>query len=696
MNDALLTAAPPVNPITFYHNGHRSDPEYYPNQGRKKPPPMIDRKVIAWDMEGMNLSGDGRPQHSVIFGCSEEPDSPLVDSNLGTLEMLRYIVDVGERNPHAIHVGFGFRYDANMLIKDLPERVIVRLWRRGHVRFQTRDGLTWNLSWIPGKTFAVSRWQSEHKSATKRSVKIYDYASFFGGQKFLTAADDILREAMTPEDRETIRIGKERRGDASWLEINEVQRYWEREILLIRRVFETFRDVMDRAGFALKEWYGPGALANYINTVQGIRPHLAGAQTTSGVMPDEVHAASKVAFSGGRFELFSAGRHEGPIHAADINGAYPFALTMVPSLHPDEGEWRHVEAPTSIKRFGFYRITYKAPNGKPFESRPMPLFWRDEHGYITYPARVTGWYASPEARMMQRAPGVTIHEGWYWDSREEVFPWEFLLEMYATRQRLGKQNLMSLPFKLGPNSLYGKYAQTVGWDRKQKLPPKSHALPVAAWVTSYCRSQLWKVIAQIPQHVIGVETDSVFTTVDPSTLNIELGSELGEWSATSYDEMMYLQSGMYHTRSGGTWTGTRSRGINRAELDPETSAAYLQSLAPGKPWKPMRVRTKPRFIGAGMAIQSAAPFKDEHCAWRPQDRDISLGEHGKRRHVRMDCEACRDGLTPYEAPHRLVSFSRSDGTIPSHPRRLPWEGKNTPEVEALRQDDVLARELITR
>jgi hypothetical protein len=694
-----LTVTDVTGPVTFYHNGNRTSNKYHKGTGHKKAPDVIDRRVIAWDMEGMNLSGVGKPQHAVIFGNSAEPEKALMESNLTSMEMLMYIADVGERYPHSIHVGFGFRYDANMLIKNLPERMIIRLWRGGHCRFESTN-YTWNLSWIPGKTFTVTRYKGKQAgkitSSAKTTVIIYDYSSFFGGQAFLPAAEQILRKTLSEHDRETIARGKAQRGDAGWSEINEVHYYWQREIRLIQRVFETFREVMYKAGFALKQWYGPGALANYINEVHGIRPKLGAVQITSGEMPDEVHYASKVAFSGGRFELFQAGRHQGPIHTIDINSAYPYALTMIPSLHPDEGQWRHVEQPTRIKRFGFYRISYFAPSARAFETRPMPLFWRDSRGLITYPNRVTGWYASPEARMVLNMPGVQVHEGWYWDSREEVWPWQFLEEMYQTRKRLGKKNLMSLPFKLGPNSLYGKYAQTVGWNKKEKLPPRSHALPVAAWVTSYCRSLLWGVIRQIPDKVIAVETDSVFTTVDPTTLDLKIGDELGDWSSSTYDELLYLQNGVYHTRQGDEWNGTKSRGMNKAELSADVSAEYLQSLEPGKLWKPLKVTTKPRFIGAGLAMASAAPFHEEHCVWRAQVRDITLGEAGKRRHVATACQACQRGSTPWDEPHRLMTVSQSNGELLSHPRRLPWEGKQTDEVQKIRDGLMFEAELISR
>lgn len=665
---------------TTYHNGSTSV-----GGKRGKKPPMLDRKVIAWDMEGMNLSGDNRPQHAVVFGSSADSVEPLVGQRLKTMEMLNYIIQVGEKFPNAVHVGYGFKYDANMIIQGLSEHFIQVLWESNHVRFRL-DGYTWSLHWIPGKIFDVTRRPQQrkgHDGGRGTTVRIYDYSSFFGGTAFLKACEQILREDLDDSDREVIERGKRARGSQGWEELPEVIHYWTLEIQLIRRTFERFRDVMYRAGFELKDWYGPGALANYINSVHKIRPHLAGGQVTSTFMPDAVHEASKVAFSGGRFELFKGGRIQGPIYAVDINSAYPYALTMVPSLDPNYGEWHHTSNPDSTVRFGIYRITFRAPNASPFEYRPMPLFYRDVNGLITYPNMVTGWYYSPEARMVMGMPGVTVHEGWEWRTHTEVFPWEFLRDMYATRQRLGKDNLLSMPFKLGPNSLYGKYAQTVGWDQRKNLPPRSHALPVAGWVTSFCRSMLWRIIRQIPSDVIAVETDSVFTTVDPRTLDLTLSDNLGDWGISEYDELMYVQSGMYHTNVGGVWTGVRSRGLSRTEYPAETAAAYLGSLRPGEDWGPMHLRTRPKFIGAGAALQSEAPFKAIHCAWKAQEREIAFGNSGKRRHIASTCEECKRGNTPYDAPHRLAVHSISDGRIPSFPRALPWEGQEQPDVVEL-------------
>lgn len=685
----------------FYNTGEAQREDYNPKSYRRRTPGVSERKVIAWDMEGISHDGAERPQSPVLFGCSAERERALCSPRLSTQEMFEYIIDVGRRNPQAIHVGYGFKYDANMLIYGLTERQIVRLWKSGSVSVRFDDSFLWTISWIPGKMFTLSKRPngSRRNSRAKISVRIYDYSSFFAA-KFLDACEQILGRDLSSEDRAVIARGKEARGQLAWSDIDEIRHYWDREIALMQRVFEKFRDVMVQAGFSLKEWYGPGALANYINAARKIRPHLGAVQTTSNAFPREVHEASKRAFSGGRFELFQAGRVTGPIYAADIGSAYPYALTKVPSLSPEEGEWVHQSNPTKIDRFGVYRIRFKAANTGPIEFRPMPLFWRDHRGMISYPNMVHGWYWSPEAALAATLPGVTIEEGWVWKSREEVFPWSFLQEMYDTRMRLGKENLLSMPFKLGPNSLYGKYAQTVGWDKKKKLPPKSHALPVAGWVTSYCRAMLYGAMLNKPSSIIAVETDAIYTTEDPRDWpNMRFGKELGAWDVSVYDEMIYVQSGMYHYKQDGEWKGTRSRGMSRGEYPAQKAISYVQGLTAldsTGTWDKMKLSTKPRFIGAGAALAMSTPLKQSMTSWRSSPKEMALGDTGKRVHIPGACPQCTAGISPWEKPHRLAIHSRSDGQIQSFGRHLPWESAHPEEVQKIRDELTLERELISR
>lgn len=663
--------------------------------------PLEKRRIIAWDGEGMKLSGNDRPQHYVMFGCSAEPEWVMVGPDLKTMEILEYIIAVGERYPNAVHIGYGFRYDAAMIIKGLPDKHLRMLKHKGEVNFKLGN-IRWRIHVIPGKSFRVTkRWSTSKKNTGKRSgdgyvsVKIDDMASFFACP-FLNACESILGDVLTDEDREIIDHGKKARKDNTWDDLGDVRRYWTAEIRLMQQTAERFRDVMYRAGIKLREWYGPGAIATYLITNRKLRNHL---QNTPVVR--EVHEASKIAYAGGRFELFQVGRINKPTFGLDINSAYPAALSKAPSLGLDHGEWVHVSNPTAIEEFGVYRITYNhGGKAKFLEYAPMPLFHRDMKGSISFPQYLNGWYWSPEAEnafeINRRIPGsAIIHEGWVW-RHDGTRPFEFLQEMFDERIRLGKKNVVSMPYKLGPNSMYGKLAQRVGWDEKNKLPPRSHCLPLAGWITSNCRASLYRVMLQIPRHkLVAVETDGIYTTMNPDELVMDKGDNLGQWGVDAYDEMLYLQNGVYHRRDGNKWLAPKARGLDIASVSREVVSEYFQSCNPGE-FPTLTVQMRERFIGLNAAyVRGKGVHVKEYLGrWEAGERVMQPGGKGKRAHVPNACTECNMGLSAWDSPHRLAIRTRSMGDM-STPHALPWENDDVPEdMELARELDLIERDLI--
>lgn len=663
--------------------------------------PLEKRRIIAWDGEGMKLSGDDRPQHYVMFGCSAEPEWVLIGQDLKTMEILEYIVAVGERYPNAVHVGYGFRYDCNMIVKGLPDKYLRILKHKGEVNFRLGNN-RWRIHMIPGKSFRVTkRWADGDKNTGKRSgdgyvsVKIDDMSSFFACP-FLTACESILKEFMGDEDREVIAYGKLARKDNLWDDLPDVQKYWTAEIRLMELMADKFRDVMFAAGIKLKDWYGPGAIASYLIRSRKLRDHI---QNTPEIK--EVHAASKIAYAGGRFELFKVGRIEGPIYGLDINSAYPAALAQAPSLGREHGEWVWVDSPDVIEEFGVYRVTYNhRGHAKPIEYAAMPLFHRDYRGSISFPQVNHGWYWSPEATAAhaigKRFPGsVQIHEGWVW-RHDGTRPFGFLEEMFHERIRLGKGNVVSMPYKLGPNSMYGKLAQRVGWDQDKKLPPKSHCLPLAGWITSACRASLYRAMIQIPQHkLIAVETDGLYTTMSPDELVLDLGDNLGQWGLDTYDEMLYLQNGVYHRRDGDTWLPPKARGLDIASVSREVVSDYFRGTQPGD-FSPLTVSMRERFIGLNAAYVRGRGIhvKEFLGRWEAGTRDMQPGGKGKRVHIAKTCTECNMGLTPWESPHRLAIQTRSLGEM-STPHHLPWEDTVVPsEMQRVRELDEIEGDMI--
>lgn len=654
----------------------------------KRLPEPERREFIAWDGEGQNLAGANRPQSYVLFGCSTG-ERILQETHIHTFDLLEFIIDIGRKNPGAFHVGFAFNYDVNMILRSLQEPVLAILHRRGHVMLRT-DVARFHLQFRPGKWFSVTKYgpayDAKKNPSDKVSVRIFDLFGFFT-KSFIAAYTELV--GPVPENVER---GKADRDDFGNLPLEYIDQYWQTEIQMLKQLAEALRTRLYGAGLRITQWHGPGALASYALRQHNIKKAMK-------ECPDPVREASRYGYAGGRFEIFKLGRIQGPIYSLDINSAYPFGITRLPDL--TAGNWKRNTKPSvsALARFGIYRIRLNPTLGGTFlPTEPGPLPHRDKMGNISFPWILEGWYWSPEVRNLARLSPerYTILDGWeYVGSRRngEALPFAWLQETYDKRLQWKLAGIPAqLALKLLMNSIYGKLAQRVGWDEDKKKGPATHQLEWAGWVTSHCRAMLWDVMAQIPfDKLIAVETDGIYTTMNPADLGIENSAELGGWEVQEYDEILYVQSGMAWLRKGQcadvecVHQDTRGKSIpgcawacKRRGLDARTFAlsdcqSYLRTLGPGDtPWEPYVGETN-RFIGLGAALASKAPFKVRHCVWSREPREIRPGMHGKRIHIWRQCRACVEGLTAWEMAHDMTIRSLAYGDPRSHEHDIPWE-----------------------
>lgn len=563
-----------------------------------------------------------------------------------------------------------------MIVQTLSPITLYRLHKDGYVKVSRNTGERYTITFAKGKFLRVTKYEHgyHHKSNphAKTTVQIFDIFSFFACS-FIKAYEDLV--GPVPDIIET---GKRARGSFTTENMEDIERYWRVEIQLLKVLAEELRKRVYNAGLRISQWHGPGALATYAMRQHDIKRHMAES-------PKEVRLAARYGYAGGRFELYKLGRVEGPVYGIDINSAYPHAIAQLPSLA--EGEWKYVSSPDRIEKFGIYHVGIKRFGG--FVQAPGPLFHRDRDHNISFPWVTDGWYFSPEAYIAIRC-GATISEGWVYRGATS-YPFDWLPEMYATRQDWKRRGISAqIALKLCMNSMYGKLAQRVGWDEVKRRIPPFHQLEWAGWVTSYVRGRLFNVMAQIPfDKLVAVETDGIYTTLDPTTIGITQSDTLGEWSVSQHDEILYVQSGLAWLRDGdGNWTDKR-RGLDPCRVGhsptechcPGTFSLgacrdYLRTLhaKPNRelPWQPYSGQTT-RFLGLGQALASSIPTKARHCVWETAKREMIPGYGGKRVHIHRLCDACQAGLSAYDKAHDLVIHSLSVLTPHSYPHSIPWE-----------------------
>jgi hypothetical protein len=619
---------------------------------RKRPPRSgnrhkrvvnAERPFIFWDGEGPRDAG------YALFGNSlgYEICSPF----LSTESCLRLLLDCGTDNPTGIHVAFGFNYDVSMILHDLPWRCLNAL--------KVYNGTWWRdyeLEHIPGKWFKVRK--------DGLTVQVFDIFSFFQCS-YVTALQE--HGIGNPDDICAIAADKARRSEFVWSDIDSIRKYWRLELKYGPALAETLRASFLGAGYDLRSWHGPGALARA----------ALGRHSVYGAMaacPVEVQIAARYAFAGGRFEMFRGGHVQGKVYNADIRSAYPGYARDLPNLH--NGQWRRVRD-FQPGRFGIYHIRYQSREHDPLYVHP--LFRRGNDGVVCWPANVDGWYHSPEAALVAGNPEAQITEGWVFDENNpEDRPFAWIEEYYRRRALLKRAgNPLQLTYKLILNSVYGQLAQRSGWDRKNRQPPRSHQLEWAGYITSSCRARVFQAASSCGDKLISVDTDGIYSMAPiPGVVD---GPGLGDWETTEYDEGIFWQSGIYALRYdlgypaelGYGWEKGKTRGIPKGAYTPEDLVRAMEADEPLR----LSVNT---FIGYGLALNGGY---NKINTWVQEPQEIIFGGQGKRYHNVP--YYCQRGQCPGNGVHAFIPPPDIGTDIRSVPHYLPWLG-NDPQTEKIK------------
>src|SRR5215472_138749 len=633
---------------------------------------FASRPFIFWDGEGYNAyavdsNGECVTQHRyMLFGCSHFPDSPLAGIDLDTAECLEYILDVERHFPDAFHVGFAFDYDVNMILKDIPQRLLKHLAVYGIVHWKG-----YRIEHIPNKWFSVSR----KEGSKKITATIWDVFGFFLC-KYTTALTRY--EIATIAQIEEIARGKDRRGTFTYADFDFVLSYWQQEISFGPQLMDKMREACYDNGLFITQWHGSGALASYM-----LRKHKVN-DWHSKEVPYDARVAIQTAYAGGRFHPFRCGLLDKPIYTADINSAYIYACSLLPRL--DNGKWRRLRNDAidrgNLARFGVYHISYFADrdgaNTKDNMRRGAfgeiyPLFHRNNRHRIFWPRRVDGWFWTPEAETVANDPNAEFLEAWVYDD-DGTYPFEWVNVEFNKRLDLQHDgNPAEKTLKWALAAMYGAMARRVGWDRKKRKPPKSHELAWAGFITSWCRAEMYKLGYECWRRggLISIDTDGVTSSVpiSPEWLPRGVGEKLGQWKLEQFEGILYWQSGVYWLKGkDGQWSTAKTRGIKRGSLPVE---AGLEALANSnfntRPFKQATIRTtRERFIGYKAAMASGS-FK-EWRTWQKVPTETIMGRGGASVHHPMFCRKCR---AP-DADMMHVLTQTHPPTWINEPHYLPW------------------------
>jgi hypothetical protein len=542
-------------------------PEFLESTPRTRKRRIPSRPFVALDGEGENRE-DG--SHIYTLLATKEKDIAS-KSGLSTEECLDFLLSLklgqsgGER---PIYVWFAFDYDVNMILGDLPlkgENSIEILRSNNTVQWRG-----YRITYIHRKIFRVSKSGRRHTS--------YDLWGFFQSgfesalQNWGIDSLPIIGEGKASRD-----------GFARWT-LDRIREYNRAELESLEILAEKLRASITPLDLPIQSWHGPAALAaawlqkNKVKTWLPKSPY-------DPIFQDVCNRA----YFGGRIDVLGYGIVN-PVYHYDIVSAYPSATRNCPDL--SKIKWIHQGKGQPRGRLYVARIRWKIP-----ATYWSPFPWRAKNGSIRYPLEGEGWYWFPEVETAIKKYGkkyFSIEESYHASGKIE-YPFRNLInETFKYRQELKAAGHPShVPVKLILNSLYGKFAQTVG-------KANFYSSIWAGLITSETRS---KLLEQLDERVVCVMTDSIWAS---EPLPLLLGSNLGDWETQEEQELVLAEAGLYE---GTNQEGTKhvwQRGFDkRNPVDIRELVTHWLTDDPS--FKPQYQVN--RFIGMGLASVTSYPWR---------------------------------------------------------------------------------------
>lgn len=594
--------------------------EYRKTHERKDRKPKAQSRIIGVDGEGRGRS----PHLYTYLAASDEHGKTWSTKNekgLSTEQCLDLFLSLPV---NSLIVGYAFFYDLTMLLQDLPDALLYRLFHE-----ETRRKI------INGRvTYAPIKWRGYHLNfmnrrlsvrRMNRRVTVWDIFRFFSC-KFTQALTDW--QIADPESLTRMAEMKDKRAIFDQLSNDEVESYCNLECLhlakLARKLLEAHVDV----GIPLRSYFGAGSTAS--SFLQSIK-----VKQFQDEPPVEMRHAIACAFFGGRFENSLIGPIKKKVYSYDIASAYPYATYFLPCL--THGSWEHIRTLRTndrrIREATVALIHWRLPRSEiKHDWGPFPL--RSKDGTISFPTGAQGGWSWSFEFLRARTiwPHVEISEAWLFHADCDHRPFASVPTKYLERLRLGDDS-KGIVLKLGLNSIYGKLAQSKG------INPPYQSWVWAGLITSATRAQLMHAMKP-GSGCFMVATDGIYSTkpidlpIPKDTGTFDAKKPLGSWVAKTFEHGVFaVRPGIYFPLDfdEGSLKEVKGRGLGKSVLY-DYSKRIIEAWDKKEPG--LSIKGITRFIGAKSALtkgpKSGITRSERYGEWIEHQIDVSFDPRPKR------------------------------------------------------------------
>jgi len=509
-------------------------------------------KFVAIDGEGETI--DGRHEYVLIGIGNDQLSDP---KGLHWTVIFEFLYDHYE--PNAAYVGFFLGYDFTQWFKTLPESKARKLLTKEGIasrKWKGKNNVTphaphavqcrnWQFDILGNKRFRFRPKVCDCEFATckcpdqNKWMYICDSGPFFQ-KAFLSVINpkDWPEGTITEQEYLDIQEGKGKRSSAHLGP--EMMRYNRLENDILQRIMGLLNESFESIGVSLakNKWFGPGQAAQ--EWLKGKAPTRKEIESH---VPDWFRQFARESYYGGWFEIFAHGLIPGISYEFDINSAYPFVIASLPCLLHGAYE-RGIGQPfvdLEQKEIALVRACVSNNGSNSRYSGAMPH--RNNRGGISRPLTTIGTYWYHELQAGIRAGNITDIEYVEWVKYtpcECPPPLAEIEDLYQLRLQVGKNTPFGMACRLVYNSMYGKFAQSIG------EPLFGNAI-YASLITSGCRTMILDAVATHPkkwESVLMVATDGVYFIDKHPTLDIDK-QRLGAWDEGTHENLCLFKPGVY-------------------------------------------------------------------------------------------------------------------------------------------------------
>ena len=428
---------------------------------------------------------------------------------------------------------YNLSYDAECILKLLPEEILKQYKWRKELRFQYKK---YKIHYIDRKKLTISK--------GNHSVSCYDIAQYYDKQPLDVASESIGISL----DQEYLELKKKRKIFSKFYysrHKREIRAYCIEDCRLTKDLSEhwiaTFEAVF---GFYPNNWISAGYLAEKVLINNDIPIPLFNE------LPYPLQELARNSFYGGRFELVKRG-YIGECYLYDLNSAYPYALTKLPDI--TNGRWFESEKIHHKATLGFFFI--EADISDKVKIAPFPFVKKNRT--ICYPSGKFRTYVTLDELLMVKDDSnieYKIIESWQYIPRKNCsYPFKnFIKQQYYKRLELKQNNNpLEKAIKIVLNSIYGKMAQ-----RTNNVIGNLFNPVIASYITGFTRRQLYDFTKQnrLDKQVVAYATDSV--ACQKKIVGLD-SKRLGKMKLDKHaTDVIYLSNGFY--KFNGIW---KNRGI---------------------------------------------------------------------------------------------------------------------------------------